>query len=199
MQDRSLLMSGKIPVKRLFTIRQGEPAYDNVRGVIIPAQTDILKIKGIAGDTGMCRFFDPVRCACRIYAFRPAQCRVLTCWNTAAIRGMYDRDRLTRGHLLDRPAGLRDLVDEHQAKCDYRQVAYLAQRIRKGPDRLAAVDSLMAVIRYDHSLRQVTVERTRLDAELLDFLFGRPISTMMQMFHLRLAKVDGVVTINEAV
>jgi Fe-S-cluster containining protein len=188
LQDRELVVSGKIPLKALFTIRRGEPAYDNVRGMVAPAATDIIKIKSGAGsDASACRYFtaDPARCG--IYADRPVECRALTCWDTRAITALYDQERLTRAHLLEGVDGLSDLIADHQQRCDGRQAARLAEAIRRHRDAAAAVEALLDMLRYDQSLRQVTVERARVDPQLLDFLFGRPLTVLLPAYHLRLA------------
>ncbi len=193
--DREAVDSGKIPLKCLFTIRQGEPAYDNIRRAIAPAATDIIKIKAAADNDATCIFLDQERVGCGIYEARPVECRVLTCWDTRAIMAMYDQARLTRADLLARLPGLNDLVAEHQERCGYQQVALWAERIRQGQDAEQAVETLLHAIRYDQSLRQVSVARAHLDAGLLEFLFGRPLSVTIRMFRLKLAKKGEQVTI----
>jgi Fe-S-cluster containining protein len=193
--DRELVDSGQIPLKCLFTIRQGEPAYDNIRRSIAPAATDIIKVKGAAEGDATCIFLDQERVGCGIYESRPVECRVLTCWDTRAITAMYDRERLTRADLLSRLPGLNDLVAEHQERCGYEQVAQWAERIKQGQDAEPAVEALLHAIRYDQSLRQVAVERTHLDPGLLEFLFGRPLSATIRMCGIKLAKTGGQVTI----
>ena len=193
--DREVVDSGKIPLKCLFTIRQGEPAYDNIRRCIAPAATDIIKVKGAADNDATCIFLDQERVGCEIYESRPVECRVLTCWDTRAIMAMYDRERLTRADLLSRLPGLNDLVTEHQERCGYEQVAIWAERIKSGQDAEQAVEALLHAIRYDQSLRQVAVTRAHLDPGLLEFLFGRPLSVTIRMFRLKLARKGEQVTI----
>jgi Fe-S-cluster containining protein len=186
MEDREKVDSGKIPLKSLFTIRQGEPAFDNLKGRVAPALSDILKIKGAAENDGTCQFLDQDQVACSIYDDRPMECRVLTCWDTSAIGAIYDKARLTRSHLLSRLPGLIDLVAEHQRRCDYGNIGQLAARIRNGEEVPQAVEALLELMRYDQSLRKVTVERTRLDPEMLEFLFGRPLYHTIRLFRLKL-------------
>ena len=193
--DRNLVESGKIPLKSLFTIRKGEPAYDNIRNVVTPAPSDIIKIKAAEKEAATCFYFAHDEVACRIYESRPVECRALACWDTEAIEALYDKERLTRSHLLGRLPGLIDFVSDHQEKVDYLRVAKLADQIRGENDKQSAVDEMLSMIRYDHSIRQVTVERTRLDAELLDFLFGLPLNITMRKFYLKLAKVGSDITI----
>lgn len=186
--DQGLVAAGKIPLKYLFTIRQGEPAFDNVQRVVSPAPTDIIKIKGETATDATCRYLahDPV--ACRLYAHRPLECRVLACWDSRAILEVYAKDRLTRTHLLGRLPGLSDLVAEHQQRCDYQRVGALAASIIKDTGDHDAAEAMLEIIRYDHSLRQVTVARARLDPELLEFLFGLPLTQTVGRFGVKLIR-----------
>ena len=195
-QDRELVDSGKIALKWLFTIRQGEPAFDNVKGLLEPAASDIIKIKGADENDATCHFLDQDQVACRIYEARPSECRALTCWDTQAIADLYGKDRLARTDLLSRLPGLHDLVAEHQERCSYSQVGKWADMIRQGGDRRQeAAAELSAIIRYDQSLRQVAVERVRMDPDLLDFLFGRPIATTLRAFNIKMIEKDSQTTI----
>lgn len=176
LDDQELVTAGKIPLKHLYTIRQGEPAFDNIQRRICPAPSDIIKIKGQDDSDATCNYFiaDPVGCG--IYAHRPLECRILVCWDTRRIMETYARNRLTRTHLLARLPGLSDLVSEHQERCDYQRITTLAQTIKATPADTQAVQALLEIIRYDYSLRQVTTERTHLDPQLHNFLFGLPLT-----------------------
>jgi Fe-S-cluster containining protein len=188
LEDRELVESGKIPLQDLFTIRRGEPAYDNVTGVIAPAVTDIVKLKGASPGSDICRFYESATKGCGIYDNRPAECRALQCWDTRGIQALYNCRRLERRHLLVQATGIWELVQEHQQRCDYRYVAELADQIKQEPSTEESHNKLLELVRYDGSLRQVTLERTGLNPELLPFLFGRPLSFTLQMFKLRLAR-----------
>ncbi len=195
LEDREKVESGKIPLKTLLTIRQGEPAFDNIQAKVTPALTDIIKVKNAAENDGTCRYLDQAKVACAIYDYRPIECRLLACWDTRPLAAMYDQDRLTRSHLLSRLPGLIDLVAEHQQRCDYVRVGQWAAQIRSGQGSEEAVQKLLELMRYDQSLRKVTVERTRLDSEMLEFLFGRPLHLTIRLFRLRLARHGTALTI----
>jgi hypothetical protein len=49
--------SGRIPARCLFTLRQGELARDNVKGVLAPLSAEIIKIKGQSG-SWTCMFYE---------------------------------------------------------------------------------------------------------------------------------------------
>jgi Fe-S-cluster containining protein len=155
LDDRELVESGRIPLQDLFTIRRGEPAYDNVNGTIAPAVTDIIMLRGASPGSDVCCFYDSATKGCGIYGHRPAECRALQCWDTRDIQALYNCRRLERRHLLVKAAGLRDLVQEHQQRCDYELVAELAALVKQASSEEPHA-RLLELVRYDESLRQVT-------------------------------------------
>lgn len=171
--DEQLITSGRIPLKHLYTIRQGEPAYDNVRNIVAPSPTDIIKIKNSGPHSTTCRYYtqDPA-VGCTIYAHRPLECRLLNCRDTRAIEQTYNQNRLTRAHLLQRIPHLADLITEHQRICDRQHINTLIQTLKTTPTNTQARHTLNQILRFDHHLRQLTIEQTNLDPEILDFLFG---------------------------
>ncbi len=170
--DRSLVEGGAIPLKRLYTLRKGELAWENVRGGVVPLTEEIIKIKEADGKTA-CRFFDDAERGCAIYENRPLECRALKCWDTREIEQIYRRDRLSRRDLLETVPGLWDLVTSHETEC--------------GPDRVRALNdrdagdrrTLARITAYDREMRRLVTERSGLDPEVLDFLLGRPLSRVI--------------------
>ncbi|WP_413882543.1 methyltransferase domain-containing protein, partial [Desulfobacula sp.] len=55
--DKKLIEKGSIKTADIYTIRKGEPIYDNVKDTIIFAESDIIKIKGV-GSSWACVFLD---------------------------------------------------------------------------------------------------------------------------------------------
>ena len=188
LEDRELVESGRIPMQHLFTIRQGEPAYDNVTGTIAPAVTDIIKLKGASTGSQVCCYYESATKGCGIYDHRPVECRALECWDTRGIEALYLCRRLERRHLLVKAAVFQELVREHQQRCDYGEVAELTAQLKQNSSTEEFQNKLLELIRYDESLRQVTLERTGINPELLPFLFGRPLSFTIQMFKLKLGR-----------
>jgi Fe-S-cluster containining protein len=185
--DQALVESGKIALKHLLTIRQGEPAYDNVSGTIAPAVTDIIKVNTCRNRASQCVFYDPRLKQCRIYETRPAECQALNCRDTRKIERIYSTQRLTRRHLLSKVEGLWDLVRDHQERCDYGFISELAAQIRQGLKPEQAQQQLLALIHYDEALRETTVAHAGHTSEMLEFLFGRSLSFTVQMFQLKLS------------
>ncbi len=104
-EDKYLIEKGIILSKYLYTIRKGEPAYDNVKEHILPAATDIIKIKGKKGSLA-CIFFD----------------------------------------------------------------------------KKNTLEGLKNIIWYDTHFRLLIAEKGKIEPEMVDFLFGRPLTETIKMF-----------------
>ncbi|MGA8019046.1 MAG: YkgJ family cysteine cluster protein [Desulfobacterales bacterium] len=177
--DRPLIEKGTIPLRYLFTIRKGERAKDPIRGVVRPVSTELIKLKGSA-NTWTCTFFNDLDLSCRIYTGRPLECRLLKCWDTTDVEEMTDRECLTRRHLLEGVAGLWDLVAEHEARCSCEKLTEMMAHFKK--ERQKRTEKAIAeILNYDRHLRRLVVEKSRIDPEILDFLFGRPLEKILAM------------------
>ncbi len=186
--DQELVESGRIALKHLLTIRQGEPAYDNVNGTVAPAVTDIIKVDTCRDSASQCVFYNPQLKQCRIYDNRPSECQALNCRDTRKLERIYRTQRLTRRRLLSKVEGLWDLVRDHQERCDYQSISELAVQIRQGRRTEQAQQQLLELIHYDETLRKGTVVRAPHTSDMLEFLFGRRLSFTVQMFQLKLSK-----------
>ena len=177
LEDRHLVDRGRIPISRLYTIRKGEPALDNVAGRVIPVEDDLIKIKG-AGNTWVCVFYDDVLKGCAVYDDRPMECRVLKCWDTGGIESVYRSNRMTREDLLGGIEGLWDMISEHQDRCRYDEVRALLPGVREQDP--ASVRKLQEMILYDLNLRNLVAEKGLASMEMTDFLFGRPLADTLK-------------------
>jgi len=186
LEDRELLEKGKIGMSDVYTIREGEPIYDNVKGTLDYAETDIIKMKG-EGRSWACRFLEADSSSCRIYEDRPLECRVLKCWDTREIEVVYARDRLTRKDLVSGVDGLWDLIEEHQQRCSYFDIRKWLEQ-NSGNLVGDAVDMVLEMIKYDLAIRPMMVEKGQLDAEMMDFLLGRPMIETITLFGLTIEK-----------
>jgi Fe-S-cluster containining protein len=188
-EDRPLVEAGQIPVRCLFTIRRGELARDNVKGILAPLAEEIIKIKGQPG-RWTCLFYDNKTRGCGIYAHRPLECRALNCRDTRRIEKVYETDRLTRRDLLSGVDGLWDLVETHERRCGYDGLKSL---VREGDrdGRPKKEEALLEVIRYDSHVRRLTTEQGGMDGSMLDFIFGRPLVDTIRIFDIALVKENG--------
>ena len=188
LEDKGLVEKGTILSKHLYTIRKGEPCFDNVKGSVSPASTDIIKIKGHKG-SWTCFFFDPVTHQCTIYDTRPLECRVLKCWDTREIEKIYAKDRLTRKDLISDIEGLWNLVEGHQKQCSYDVITLLIDALNTGKKQ-DALKGIFEIIEHDIKIRELVVRKAGLESDLTDFLFGRPITETIKMYGLKIEK-DG--------
>jgi Fe-S-cluster containining protein len=179
LEDRTIIDEGLIQARDLFTIRQGEPAHENVQGGISPVETDIIKIKGKKG-VWECTFLDEKTNRCTIYKNRPVECRALTCWDTRKIEAIYNRTRLTRKDLLENVAGLWELVQDHQRRCDYRTILALAGKNGEVPNNRSR-KKLLEIIEFDTQIRILTTQQGGIQMALTEFLFGRPLTVTLPL------------------
>ncbi len=188
-EDRHLVETGQIAASCLFTIRRGELARDNVKNALVPMAEEMIKIKGQAR-RWTCLFYDGEDRGCGIYDHRPLECRALNCRDTRQIEAVYGTGRLTRADLLSSVEGLWELVMDHESRCGYDGLRNLVDKGMAG-ERLRMEAAILEILRYDNHLRRLTVKNGGLDAAMLDFIFGRPLSETIGMFALRLVKEKG--------
>ena len=196
-EDRMLIEKGRIPSKYLYTIRKGELAFDNVQGRLAPSGSDIIKIKGQKG-SWTCIFFDTDKKACSIYHDRPLECRALKCWQPGDLEQIYEHDRLTRRGLLSQVEGLWELVDDHQKRCDYKKIKVLIEEL-DSPGEKKARKALMEIIQYDAEIRKLVVDKGGLDPEMLDFVFGRPLTETLPGYGIKVRREGKKIIIRRAV
>ena len=188
-EDRVLIDKGLIPSRCLYTIRKGELAYDNVQRCLMPLDSDIIKIKGKA-DSWTCVFFDEPNRQCSIYDDRPRECRALKCWDTRELENMYAGRRLTRHELISEVEGLWELIQDHQTRCDYARIQDLIQELDSSRENNAR-RQLGEIIKYDIEIRELVVSRGGMDPEILDFLFGRPLTKTLANYGIKIRQDGG--------
>ncbi|MFO7932021.1 MAG: YkgJ family cysteine cluster protein [Desulfosalsimonas sp.] len=170
--DLDLVVQKKIAPENLYTIRKGELVYDNVNGGLMKTAAEIIKIKSAEG-SGACIYYDREQSACSIYEIRPVECRVMECWNTAAAEAFYALDRIDRNSVFGNVDWIMDLIRTHEEKCGYEAIGELVEnRRRRQP---GAADKISEALRYDAEMRRVLKEKTGLNAEFMDLVFGRPL------------------------
>lgn len=177
-EDLDLIKSGKLHGKFLFTIREGEPAEDNVKGGLIQVKTDIIKIKSKDGMEA-CLYANFSNNQCSIYDDRPIECRVLKCWDTAEIEELYNKDRLTRKDIIGDIQGLWELVEDHQQKCSFSKVKQIIDE-SQGKIHGERLEQLLEIVQYDISIRALVLEKTDTDPNLIPFLFGTPMQSILR-------------------
>ena len=177
-QDRSLIENGTIHTRYLYTLRKGELVHDNVQGHLKPADSDIIKIKG-KSPSWECVFFQKKDMSCGIYDHRPLECRLLKCWDTQDMEAAYEKDRLTRQDILAGIEGLWELVTGHEKQCGH-DVINRALQESDGVLTKQAQELLSGAIQYDRAIRQLVLENGNVTPDMIDFLFGRPLTVTLK-------------------
>jgi Fe-S-cluster containining protein len=177
-EDRHLIEDGSIHTRYLYTIRKGELVHDNVQGQLKPIVSDIIKIKG-KGPSWECVFFEKKDKSCRKYDHRPLECRLLKCWDTREIEAVYDKDRLTRQDILAGIEGLWELIVEHEKHCDHDAINRALKDLHGSLGKQAQV-VLTNAIQYDSAVRQLVLENGNVEPEMIDFIFGRPLTVTLK-------------------
>ncbi len=178
--DKHLIQEGHIPLKDLYTIRKGEPVYDNVKDFVFPAPSDIIKIKR-RSNASACRFYEEETRSCTIYIHRPLECRILECWNTRDIEKQYTVNRLTRADLLVNMKDIWELVSDHQERCDY---ARINRHLGKAPLK-SVPPEVQEMVRYEIHFRRLLAQKGGIDPDLMDFLFGKPLQETLERYGIR--------------
>ena len=93
--------------------------------------------------------------------------------------------RLTRKDLISEIEGLWSLIKDHQERCNYATIQSLVNAIKRNKDD-AARKKLVEIIQFDTEIRKLVVTNAGLQAEILDFLFGRPLNETLKNFGLKL-------------
>jgi Fe-S-cluster containining protein len=188
-EDKMLIERGTVPLKYIYTIRENERCYDNIKECFMPASSDIIKLKGQKGSR-TCIFFNERDKGCTIYDARPMECRILKCWDTEGIKRIYAKNRLTRKDLISSIEGLWELVEGHQERCSYDMLKIFIDALGKD-NRNEALEGILNIIEYDKKIRTLTVQKAGLDPELTDFLFGRPITETIRIYGINIKEKGG--------
>ncbi len=128
-------------------------------------------------------FYDDEQKACRIYEHRPAECRALKCWDLRGFEDVMARPGLQRGDLIKPHDGILKIIEAHEQRCSYGALESAIRGLR-GPDSDKAVGKILDLLQYDHYMRPFLTEKIKLDPNVMDFFFGRPLATTIRMFGL---------------
>jgi Fe-S-cluster containining protein len=189
-QDLPLIQNGAIPLADIVTLRPGEWAYDQPAQRLLPLGEEILKIKG-RDSAWTCIYYSPEGRACGMYEARPIECQLLFCRDIEPVAAMYDKDRLTRADLLPPGHPLLDLVREHDGECAPARMEEIAKKAREGDAEAGA--ALKEMVIFDLELRRLTQEKSGMARNINDFLFGRPLRTLLRAMNINVYEVGGSV------
>ena len=184
----------------VVTLRQGELVHDQLAGDLLPLPHELLKLMG-PGPGWRCPFLKQDN-SCGIYDDRPTECRALACWDTTGLAGMYDKDRITRRHVIPPTSWIWDLIETHDQRCDYARLSDLAADIESDAGtgqtpssgfrlRGPAAEAFLEAVRYDAALRELVHERAHIPLRETHFYFGRPLTQTIIQFGLKTGRRGG--------
>ncbi len=183
-EDLPQVINGLILTHDLYTIRPGELVRDNINDQLKISEFELIKLKEKDPGKG-CIQYDEKGCGCKIYDSRPAQCVAQTCWDDSEYMQVYNGPKLTRKIVIQDKI-LLGLMEQHEKRCDYRVLEKLVKHIET--DGAKAVEEILALLKFDHELRSFVSEKTGVDSNDMDFIFGRPLTETVSMFGLKVTK-----------
>jgi Fe-S-cluster containining protein len=146
-------------------------------------EREMIKIKG-QGQAWSCLFYDKERSICTIYEDRPRECRALKCWDLRHLKEVMGTPLLQRKDLIDPGDGILKIIDAHEERCSYTALESKVKQLQKA-DAEKAVEKILDTLQYDDYMRPFVVEKLSIDQDVMDFLFGRPLTKTIHMFGLR--------------
>ena len=193
-EDLPLLECGRLALTDLITVRQGEPAYSPTENRVVPASSEVVKLKGKPGSWS-CRFFDESKSTCTIYAQRPLECRLLKCWDPAELLAAVQVDTLSRGQLLPPDSPWLGLIAQQEQAVPAAQLAELAAALLSNEPDAVTLEQFAGLVRRDLALRERAIGDPNLTPELELFLLGRPLFTMLDALGLAMIETDNTFTL----
>ena len=166
----------------LYTIRPGEPIRDNVQGGLKPAAHELIKIRD---RDGACVYYEDAQKKCRIYTHRPVQCAAQKCWDDRDFMRVYAEPKAARNDLI-KDSDLLRLMAAHDERCAVTELEDWVKRIEHEGE--AAVVMILKMLKFDHDLRGMMLERLRVNPRELDLVLGRPLAQIIEVFGLRVNK-----------
>ena len=172
MDDLGLFMKDILTPEHVTTIRKGEPAYSTVTNQVGPAEVEMIKIRETPGTT-TCVFYDSDIRSCAIYESRPTQCRAQECWNPDGMEDTAGVPKLERSALLRATGPLWDIIERHEQRCSYDELARVIARLSATKGQ--TIDDLIDLLRFDEHVRTFVSEQFNLSPAATSFFFGRPL------------------------
>ncbi|MCK4390776.1 MAG: YkgJ family cysteine cluster protein [Desulfobacterales bacterium] len=180
-EDVSLFAKGILQKGHVYTLRNGE-VVRNIDDALMVLEKEIIKIKG-QGESWSCMFYDEDQRACKIYKYRPVECRALKCWDLRDFREVMGRPCLQRRDLIEPDDGILKIIGNHEQRCAYETLRS-AVRGLQGPDSDKAVEKILDLLQYDQYMRPFLTQKLKVNPNAMDFFFGRPLTTTIRIFGL---------------
>ncbi|MDH4230547.1 MAG: YkgJ family cysteine cluster protein [Nitrospirota bacterium] len=173
-EDIKIILAGHIDREALITLRKGELAFSPLSSRLEPVQKEIVKLAGKRKGWDCC-FFDEKKSACIVYAYRPLECRLLKCWDTAGLLSVIGQNTLDRFDIISKDDPLLPFIKIHEKECSMEKAEGLISAFVKKKDNAALLDKITALAQRDLTLRSQAVAQFGLSLGEELFAFGRPL------------------------
>jgi len=191
-EDMGLFVKGVLKTSHVYTLRKGEVVRD-VDETLMILEREMIKIKG-QDETWSCIFYDSEHSTCEIYQDRPGECRAMKCWDLRHLKEVMDTSLLQRKDLINPGDGILKIIDAHEERCSYTGLESKVKELQKtNVDK--AVEKIIDILQYDDYMRPFIAEKLSIDLEVMDFLFGRPLTKTIHMFGLRVEQEGNTFTL----
>lgn len=178
-EDTAVLLGGHAGHRHLVTIRAGEPVFDPFAEAVKPAPQEMIKVRGRGGEWTCC-LYDEGTSSCTIYEHRFLECRLLKCWDPAALAEVAGRNLLTRADLINPGDSVLELIALHERECSYGLVEELLVALSEGRRKEEALGELRELVRRDLAIRLLAIRDLGLAEEYELFIFGRPLFKVLE-------------------
>ncbi|MBW1933339.1 MAG: YkgJ family cysteine cluster protein [Deltaproteobacteria bacterium] len=156
-EDRIFLQKGTLRPIHLFTLRAGELAYHPLEERLIELSDEMIKIKGKDGSSA-CTFYDAQQKACSIYEDRPLECRVLKCWDTEEVEGLFMKDLLSRLDLCPKGSVVAEMISAYERSFSPSRVYGLLSEAASTEGAQETGPEIEQMVSTDEAFRQKVVE-----------------------------------------
>jgi Fe-S-cluster containining protein len=171
LQDLPLIKNGHIARNQLITYRKGEWIYDNVAGILIKLDHEIIK----PAMKRNCIFYLPDTCECAIYINRPLECRTQLCTDPAPFKKMYQNNRLSRKDIITANSPLLELIEYHESNCSLNDLPQSLKKVTATQQ-----EKLNDMIQFEYHFRYTLFQQTGMQQSDMNFLLGRPVEKLLQ-------------------
>lgn len=190
-EDIPILLSGRIKHHQLVTIRKGELVFDPVTQSLRPTDKELIKLHGRNGKWA-CRFLDDATSECTIYEHRPLECRLLKCWDTTDLVAVIGRSTLVRTDIINPGDAVAKVIQFHERKVPLDDLQDLVTRLaEQRVQQEVALRKLEKMIGLDLAIRTNAFEKLGLDKQYELFIFGRPLTALMESYGLQFEAAAG--------
>lgn len=176
--DRQIIETGHIRTEHLITIREGELAQIPDCAGLRPVEQEIVKIAG-KGVIWECLFLDKKGSSCKIYEYRPLECRMLKCWDAAELLAVMGKDLLRRTDIIDPEDPILKLIEDHDKKCAVREMEGMLSSLSDKDGTSPSLRDLEKLVREDLAFRAKAVSQFSLPLSIELFAFGRPLFKLL--------------------